>query len=408
MAPAFFSVTAGPVEGSSITPHDLDFGSRKTELEMGKGRIKLIMLAVGLGVGGTEGQILEVASRLDRERFDVTVCALKGDDVIARELRARGVRVVTLNGSGKWDIRVLYRLFRFIHKERPDVIHSFIFFANLAARVVGKILRVPLLISSYRGIDGEMKWPRLVANRWTAAWANVTTCCSETVRRSALSRIGGDPARYITIQNGVDIGRFSHGGQLKKQDLGLRDGLPIIGTVCRLYEPTKGLRVLLQAAAAMIRRSPSPRCQLLIVGEGPSLKPLQDLSAGLGIAPWVVFAGMRRDVSEILPLYDLFVLPSLSEGFGIAIVEAMAAGRPVVATAVGGIPEVVIHGETGLLVPPGDPFALAAAIDHLLSFPEQTRALGVRGQERVRDLFSIESAVRRHEELYQAGVKLLA
>jgi len=147
MAPAFFSVTAGPVEGSSITPHDLDFGSRKTELEMGKGRIKLIMLAVGLGVGGTEGQILEIASRLDRERFDVTVCALKGNDVIARELRARGVRVVTLNGSGKWDIRVLYRLFRFIHKERPDVIHSFIFFANLAARVVGKILRVPLLIS---------------------------------------------------------------------------------------------------------------------------------------------------------------------------------------------------------------------------------------------------------------------
>ena len=93
---------------------------------------------------------------------------------------------------------------------------------------------------------------------------------------------------------------------------------------------------------------------------------------------------------------------------GIAIVEAMAAGRPVVATAVGGIPEVVIHDETGLLVPPGDPFALAAAIDHLLSRPEQTRALAVRGLERVRDQFSIESVVSRHEELYQAGVKHLA
>src|SRR3989442_12133327 len=138
MAPAFFSVTAGPVEGSSITPHDLDFGSRKTESEMGKGRIKLTMLAVGLGVGGTEGQILEIASRLDRERFDVTVCALKGDDVIARELRARGVRVVTLNGSGKWDIRGLYRLFRFIHKEPPAVIHSLIFPTTRPARLAKK------------------------------------------------------------------------------------------------------------------------------------------------------------------------------------------------------------------------------------------------------------------------------
>ncbi|TLY23465.1 MAG: glycosyltransferase [Nitrospirae bacterium] len=408
MAPAVFSVTTGLVGGSSTTPPDLDFGSRKTESETGKGRIKLIMLAVGLGVGGTEGQILEIASRLDRERFDVTVCALKGDDVIAWELRARGVRVITLNGSGKWDVRVLYRLFQFMRKERPDVIHSFIFFANLAARVVGKILRVPLRISSYRGIEGEMKGPRLAANRWTGAWANVTTCCSEAVRRIALARIGGDPARYITIPNGVDIGRFGHGGRLKKQDLGLRDGLPIIGTVCRLYEPTKGLRVLLEAVAAMIRRSPSPRCQLLIVGEGPALKLLKDFSAGLGIAPWVVFAGMRRDVSEILPLLDLFVLPSLSEGFGIAIVEAMAAGRPVVATAVGGIPEIVVDGETGLLVPPGDPSALTAAMDHLLSRPEQTRALGARGRERVHDQFSIESVVRRHEELYQAGVKRLA
>jgi glycosyltransferase involved in cell wall biosynthesis len=125
----------------------------------------------------------------------------------------------------------------------------------------------------------------------------------------------------------------------------------------------------------------------------------------MGLAPWVVFAGMRRDIPSLLPLMDLFVLPSLYEGFGIAILEAMAAGRPVVATAVGGIPEVVVHGETGLLVPPGDPVALADALHELLAHPERARALGARGRERAREKFRIESIVRQHEALYEACLR---
>ena len=114
---------------------------------------------------------------------------------------------------------------------------------------------------------------------------------------------------------------------------------------------------------------------------------------------------MRRDVPGLLPLLDLFVLPSLYEGLGIAILEAMAAGLPVVASAVGGIPEVVIHGETGLLVRPGDPVALAAALGHLLRHPEEAGFMGARGRERARERFSIESVVKRHEELYETWVK---
>ena len=152
------------------------------------------------------------------------------------------------------------------------------------------------------------------------------------------------------IPFGVDAGQFAVGDAASKKELCLRDGRPIVGTVCRLAEPKKGLRVLLQAMAALNMGGNDPRCQLLIVGEGPARESLEALSRQLGLSDCMVFAGARRDIPRILPLLDLFVLPSLYEGFGIAILEAMAAGKPVVATAVGGIPEFVVPGETGLLV----------------------------------------------------------
>jgi glycosyltransferase involved in cell wall biosynthesis len=363
-------------------------------------RLRLMLLAVGLGVGGTEGQVLEIASRLDRRRFEVSVCSLKGAGVITHELRARGVRVITLDGKGAWDVRVLYRLFRLIRAERPGVIHAFLPLANLAACVVGRLLDVPVLLLSFRDVETGKDWPLRLVNGLTIRVSDAATCSSEAVRRFALTAFGGDERRYVTINNGVDATRFIPRQALPKSELGLREEVPVIGTVCRLVEPTKGLSVLLQGVARLAAPPVSLSCQLLIVGEGPALRQLHDLGERLGILSQVIFAGMRRDIADVLPLFDVFVMPSLSEGFGIAIVEAMAAGRPVVASAVGGIPEVVVQGETGLLVPPGDPGALGDAIAHLVNHPEQARLMGERGRERARDLFSIESAVKRHEDLY--------
>jgi glycosyltransferase involved in cell wall biosynthesis len=367
---------------------------------------KLMLLAVGLGVGGTESHVLELASRLDRARFAVTVCALKGDDVIARELRNRGVRVVTLGGRGKLDARVVWKLWRLICRERPDIIHAFLFWANVAGRIAGRFLQSPVRLSSYHDVEVRRIRYRLIADRFTLKWTHGIVCCSDAVRRSVHSQIGGDEAKYTIIPFGVDLPRYEGGSTLRKAELGLQEGLPIIGTVCRLVEPKKGIGILLQAVSCLRARTPLPAFQFLIVGDGPAFETLREQSERMGIAPWVAFAGMRRDIPEILPLLDVFVLPSLYEGFGIAILEAMAAGRPVVATAVGGIPEVVVHEQTGLLVPPGDPLALAAAIEYLLSHPEQARLMGARGRERARESFRIEAVVRQHEEWYEACLEV--
>ena len=367
----------------------------------------MMLLAIGLGVGGTESHVLELASRLDRKRFQVTVCTLRGDGAIARELRNRGVRVVALGGRGKLDACVLVRLWRLIRRERPAVIHAFLFWANLAGRVLGRFLRVPLCISSYHDFEVTRIGYQLLADRLTVKWTQVVTCCSDAVRQTIFSQIGGEESKYITIPFGIDVSQFNGDHSLRREELGLYEGLPVIGTVCRLEEPKKGLNILLQAVAQFRERFPSPGLQLLIVGEGPAYKSLRKQSEQLGIAPWVVFAGVRRDIPRLLPLLDVFVLASLYEGLGIAILEAMAAARPVIATEVGGVPELVIHCETGLLVPPGKPGALADAIQWLLSRPEEAKTLAARGRERARTHFSIESVVRQHEELYEACMQRL-
>lgn len=359
------------------------------------------MVTVGLEAGGTERQILDLSSHLDRSRYDVSVCVLKREGSMGGEFRDRGIRILALGGMGKWDVRVPFRLWRVLRREQPDIVHAFLFLANIASRIIGRVLKVPVVIGSYRGVEIYGKWPLALIDRVTSSWVHASTCCSWAVRRSVLARIGGEKGKYVVIHNGIDILRFEGKTSLSRADIGICDGVPIIGTVCRLDEPVKGITSLLQAVQRLLNMPGLGHARLLLVGDGPSRCKLEDLAKVLGIADHVVFAGMRRDVEKILPLMDLFVSPSQYEGFGIAIVEAMAAARPVVATAVGGIPEIVIRGETGILVPPGDVAELADAMCRVLTDPKTSAAYGSAGMRRAREQFSMATAAKRHEDLYE-------
>jgi len=363
---------------------------------------KVMLLAIGLGVGGTETHIVELASRLDRSRFTVTVCALKSGGTMAQELEKRGVRVLSLDGTGKLDARVIMRLFKLLRAEQPDVVQAFLFWANVAARACGRILRAFPVISSYHDEIVSEGWLVRLVDRLTLTWTDRIVCCSGAVGRSVVSRIGGKIEHFTFIPFGVDIDQFEPAAAATRRELGLRDGQKVIGTVCRLVEPKKGLRILLQAMAVLAKRYGQPPCQLLLVGDGPSRHELELLREQLGLSSWVVFAGSRRDIPRVLHAVDAFVLPSLYEGFGIAILEAMAAGKPVIATSVGGIPEFVLSGETGLLVEPGNVEALADAIDRLLSHPQQARTMGAKGRIRAGERYHISTVVRQHEQVYTA------
>lgn len=364
--------------------------------------IKLLFLVVGLGVGGTESHLLELASRIDRKKFEVVVVSLKSGGALVSELRSRGVRVLSLNGKGKLDIRVLFRLREILRSERPDVVQSFLFWANVASRLVRQAGKKVCVVSAYHDQVALEGWLNRLVDRMTMRWTSRLVCCSDAVRRSVKSRIGGREEQFVVIPFGVEAGRFRGMAPLLRSELGLQEGVPIIGTVCRLVEPKKGLRFLLEAVVQLEKEVDGPSCQILIVGDGPAEGHLRVMAQQLGIASRVIFAGVRRDIPQLLPLLDAFVLPSLYEGFGIAILEAMAAGRPVVATTVGGIPEFVTNGETGILVAPSDAAALARAIQRVLSNPEEARQMGLRGQRHVQEHFEIATVVRRHEEVYEA------
>jgi glycosyltransferase involved in cell wall biosynthesis len=362
----------------------------------------VMLLTVGLTVGGTEGQLLELASRLDSRRFNVLVCALKGEGPVARVMRERGIRVVTLNGRGAWDVRVLYRLFRLVRQERPEILHAFLGFANLAASLAGRLPGVPVVIWSYRDVEVWKTKAHWLVDRLAVRWADAITCCSDAVRRFVLAHMNGQASKFLTIHNGVDLEMFGSARAASRSELKLREGGVVIGTVSRLDEPKKGLAVMLRALAHLAGRDGMPDWQWLLVGDGPARDRLRSLAVELELPGQVMFAGLRHDVASVLPVMDIFVCPSLYEGFGIAIVEAMAVGRPVIASATGGITEIVVHGDTGLLVPPGDAAALADALATLLTHPDQARAMGARGLARVRERFSIETTVQQHQQLYES------
>lgn len=379
----------------------------------GEARTGLLMFVNGFGMGGTERHVVNVGRAIDRTRFDLHLGCFRRWGHFLEEIESRHVPIWeypidSLHNAGT--LRAQLRFARDLRRLRIRIVHAYNFYPNVFALPAARLARIPLVLASIRDTGVYQTTNQKRAQRLMCRLAHCIVVNAEAVRQWLVEE-GFRRDNIVVIRNGVDLSRFEKRGDgpRLRRELGIPQGAPIVAVVTRLHE-LKGLDYFLQAAAAVAGRYPDVR--FLIVGDRYGLKDrmvvredayqaeLECLAAHLGIAHRVVFSGFRLDIPELLAEVAVSVLPSLSEGLSNSLLESMAAGVPVVATRVGGSPEAVEDGVSGLLVPPRDAAALAEGMNALLGDAALARRLGEAARRRIADHFSLESMTRELERLY--------
>ena len=354
-----------------------------------------------LRTGGAERQLVNYLLAADRDEFRHTAVCLQERGELAATVEAAGIPVVRIPIRTRYAFGSLRRFAGWLKAEDVAVVHAHMHDSALWGRVAGRLAGVPVLMTTEHGKE-LWKGPLRVAidhhlSRWTARHIAVARDGMEIrIRRERF-----DPAKLILIPNGVPIPAASDneaGRRRIRTEFGLAADTPVLGTVGRVVE-AKGYEHLLAALGPL--REAFPGLRWLAVGDGdrrPALAAQAD-AAGLGGA--VIWAGRRNDVNDLLAAMDIWVMSSVREGLPVALLEAMAACRPIVATQVGGIPDAVRDGCEGLLVPPADPAALATAVSALLADPTRAAGLAAAARRRAAADYGIESVARRIEDVYR-------
>ena len=367
--------------------------------------MKALFLCQNLNVGGAEELILGASSALPSVGIESGVVALTRRGPIADEIEAAGVPVHLVPGEpGPRDPAAFVRLVRLLQRERPDVVHTFLIVAGIYGRLAAFAAGVPLVLAAEQNVYARKPRRHALMERALAARSYRVVACCEVVARHYQQQVGVPRSKIAVIYNAVRFGRRPQPTDAETARFALK--LPpealVLGTLGRLTEQ-KGQRTLLRAVAALARDV--PEVVLLLAGAGPLREELEAEAARLGLADRVRFLGIRRDRATLYAAMDVFVLPSRWEGLSLALVEAMGAGRAVVAADVGGNPEVVRDGRTGLLVPPGDADALAAALGTLAADRDLRAAFGDAAAADARARFSIDQHVARLAALYRQGLQ---
>jgi glycosyltransferase involved in cell wall biosynthesis len=368
-------------------------------------RIKLLKFLHTFEIGGTERQVVTLARKLDPAKFDLSMaCFYKMgpflQDIERRRIPLKEYGVRSLRSATAF--REALRCAGDLRRDRTEIVHAYGFYSNVFAIPAARLAGVPVVIGSIRDtVEGPPLQRR--AHKLVCRLADCVLVNAEVIKQRLIAE-GYNGSKIRVIKNGIDLSRFAKKNEDCKVRLefGLPPAAPLVVVLARLSR-FKGIEYFLQAAAIVAKRIEEAR--FLIVGD---LKydqayrtELKRQATRLGIGRRVIFTGFRLDVPEVLSEASISVLPCHSaEGLSNSLLESMAVGLPVVATTVGGNPEVVEEGTTGLLVPPREPEALARAISLLLANPETARRFGAAGRQRVARHFSLERMTRDTEELY--------
>jgi len=368
--------------------------------------LRVLHLISSGGFYGAENVVIQLALALKRLNCEVVIGVFQNrhrpNTEIAETARRHGLEVTVFECRGKLDFGTVKAIRNFICERELDILHTHGYKADIYGYRAAKSTRAGLVATAHSW-PGKSPVLRLYAllDRVILRWFDYVCAVSGKVA-DALRRFHVPSEKITVVENGIDIGQFSGGRPVLREELGLTEN-PLVGYVGRLA-PEKGLEHLLHAAEGILNTLPAAK--FILAGEGPQRSALEKLAGQLCIEKSVIFLGRRSDLASIYASFDVFVLPSLSEGMPLAVLEAMAAKRPVVATRVGAIPEMVKDQQTGLLVDAGDITGLQSAISLLLGRRDLCRSFGQSGHEVAKTLFSSDSMAKNYLGIYRRVISL--
>lgn len=359
------------------------------------------ILVIGqLHQGGAEGQLVNLALGLrETDYVPVVACLSEVSEPHASRLASAGIHVELFPRRGGRDLARLRSLRAFLRSRRPSVIHSWLVGANAFAYGAARLAGAGPLVASSR-TSMAVPYPRRAIHGWVFRHADAVIANSEAVREFTARHYGVPRESIHVVPNGVDLRPFREAGEeasAVRRELGGGPESLLVGTLGRL-SPEKNIPLFIRMARAVAQGAPLAR--FVIVGDGPDRAFLEGMARDAGLGERVIFTGARSDVPAILGAMDLFVLPSDTEGMSNALMEAMAAALPAVATRVGGVREILGDGAAGILVAPGDLEAMTAAVSSLLEDPARRRAMGKAGRDRIAKGYSVGAMVSATRRVY--------
>ena len=361
-------------------------------------KIKVLHLITSLEVGGAQYGLLLGLPRFNSEKYEHIVCSLMDRIQMAEQFQQAGIEVRSLGLKTKIDFSVAIRLRSLLKEVKPDVLHTYLLHSNVLGRIVGRLTGVPKIIGSERTIGQARYWGRLLT-KLTNPLTDAVEVNSQTGAIVIEDSLGVPREKIELVKSGVNLDEFSKPTKSAeiRTELGLIQDQHLVLYVGRL-RPVKGVEFGIRAFALV--KNQRPNLYMALAGEGEQLCKLQNLVNDLGINNHVKFLGVRNDLPDLLAAADSIWIPSLNEGFPRTAIEAMAAGKPVVATRVGGTPEAIIDGKTGILVPAKDIPAMAEALISLIDDTLLRERLGAAGAKLAKKNYSINNYVNRLNELY--------
>ncbi len=366
-------------------------------------KIKLLLFCGSLNIGGTERNVVNIAKQIDRSRFDVHVYPYYYGGQLEDELRLHNVPY-TIGGLSDYvrNIKVHLEFIRFIKREKPDIIHCFNYPTIYIGTLLGRLAGISKVIVAIQAWDTWKSKSQILLDKMLRPFVDLYIADSEGAKRFAIGQQNLNPDKVLTLYDGVDMANLQNSKDVAtlRNKLGIANNYPIVGVVARLQDEHKGQSFFIKAIPLILKEFPNTN--FLIVGDGKDRGYLEGLSKEIGVKDKVIFDGFRIDLANILSIIDILVIPSVQwESITKTMLEAMAMARPVVATRIGDVEEIIEAGINGLLIPPKSPEEIAKAVKHLLLDRAFAERLGERAAETIlAKNLTLEKSIELLEQIY--------